>query len=214
MKKLEILPTHLYEFELPDSLYKKLLKKVDSLDFNSCKTRENKQYFGRCYMENKGLNKEKDWQFLNTYVNQKLDEVSKDVRYDLYTETLKTTLMWVNKSDYMQWHHPHVHPWSILSGIIYLRGNAGQTWFSRSNEYELDRRFLSTCNDNTKPDGLFEIIYKHKPKNKTMIIFPSMLKHSVDENTSEEPRITISFNSFFSGESGNLGCLTYIDFKF
>lgn len=41
--------------------------------------------------------------------------------------------------------------------------------------------------------------------NGTLLIFPSYLEHSVDENRSEEERISISFNVMFSSFTQNLG---------
>jgi ectoine hydroxylase-related dioxygenase (phytanoyl-CoA dioxygenase family) len=41
-------------------------------------------------------------------------------------------------------------------------------------------------------------------KNGTLLIFPAYLQHSVDTNTSEAERISISFNIMFSAFTGNL----------
>jgi uncharacterized protein (TIGR02466 family) len=41
-------------------------------------------------------------------------------------------------------------------------------------------------------------------KNGTLLIFPAYLQHSVDTNTSEEERISISFNIMFSSFTQNL----------
>jgi uncharacterized protein (TIGR02466 family) len=108
--------------------------------------------------------------------------------------------MWANKSTKGQWHHAHEHPWSILSGIIYLEGESGNTWFSRPSDYE-----LNSCLNVFKPEEEIksETIHVHEPVNKTMLILPSNLRHSVSENLSSKPRITISFNSFFDGSVGN-----------
>jgi hypothetical protein len=47
-----------------------------------------------------------------------------------------------------------------------------------------------------------------------MIIFPSSMIHSVDENMNkEESRITISFNSFFNGTVGNPNKLAGFNLK-
>ncbi len=40
--------------------------------------------------------------------------------------------------------------------------------------------------------------------NGTLLMFPSYLEHSVDANTSEEERISISFNVMFSSFTENL----------
>lgn len=41
-------------------------------------------------------------------------------------------------------------------------------------------------------------------KNGTLLIFPSYLQHSVDANTGEEERISISFNIMFTSFTENM----------
>jgi len=41
-------------------------------------------------------------------------------------------------------------------------------------------------------------------KNGTLLIFPSYLQHSVDANTGEEERISISFNIMFTSFTDNM----------
>ena len=107
--------------------------------------------------------------------------------------------MWANRSERGQWHHRHRHPFSLLSGIIYLEGESGRTWFSTENMYKPSTLFASR----TLYDTDFEDVYKHEAEAGTMIIFPSQLEHSVDDNMTTEPRHTISFNSFFNGTAGS-----------
>jgi uncharacterized protein (TIGR02466 family) len=209
MDKLQILPTTLYKFTVPSKLYKKICELTEEINFETVTTRAGQPYFGKskiCFNASVG---DKKWNSIVNYTNNKLEEVCKDLNYLKYFESLKNCLMWVNRSGNNQWHHPHKHKWSLLSGIIYVKGSSGSTYFIRESEYALDATF--DFDDSYKQNN--QIIYTHKPENGTMLIFPSTLKHSVSENTSETPRVTISFNSFFDGQLGSRDALSFVDVK-
>lgn len=193
---------------LPDEVYNNICKLINEVDFNK-PSRDNEISYGKSsYGKELSLHRQEKWSFLNAYLNPKLYEIAVDIGYE-YFEAIKVCLMWANKSELNQWHHGHVHPYSILSGIIYVEAEAGDTWFSRRSDYALEGRMYN---------GLFnspenQIIYKHKPENKTMLIFPSMLTHSVTENISDIARTTISFNSYFDGKIGSCEKLCGLEIK-
>ena len=56
--------------------------------------------------------------------------------------------------------------------------------------------------------------YTYKGEKGTLIIFPSSLKHCVGPYFGDEPRITLSFNSWFKGDLGDPKKSTYIPEKF
>jgi uncharacterized protein (TIGR02466 family) len=206
MKKINVLPTTLFEFRLPDVLFKQTQSNMEKIDWSTIGNRSNTIYYGSSTSGYRQLNKEQDYEKLNKYVTQKLNIVSRLVGYT-HMEKLKICLMWANKSTKQQWHHTHTHPWSILSGIIYVKGTSGRTWFSRKSEYTLPTEFrLSEDQSET------ELIYKHSPKPGTMLIFPSSLTHSVDDNEELE-RITIAFNSFPEGKVGDIYGLAGLKLK-
>jgi uncharacterized protein (TIGR02466 family) len=199
-KKLEILPTTIYEYEIPDDIWEKILLLIPSVDFNEIQNRNKTPAHGKSSLGRKSLHKEVSWKFLVDHIEDKLDETAKDIGYK-WIEKLKISLMWANKSDMGQWHHRHNHPWSLLSGIIYLQGLSGRTWFSRKSDYCLPNAFFLGLKDEDQESFL---IHKHEIKEKTMLIFPSTLEHSVDENLMSIPRISLSFNTFPSGEVGDI----------
>lgn len=194
MKKVKILPMDLYKFKLPEKLYDSVKARCNQIPWSELDTRDNAPHFGKSYPHQGGLHDKEDWKDLTRWSQRKVDEVVKDLSYT-QMEYLKINLMWANKSEHLQWHHPHTHPNSILSGIIYIQGEVGSTWFSRSSDYDIRARY-----DVILPDP--QIIHKQKPENGTLLIFPSTLMHSVDENKSSQDRITMSFNTFFKGTIG------------
>jgi len=206
--KLKILPTTIYEFQLPDDCWEKLIEKIRKINPESLHRRDDKPHYGFSGSGIASLHRESEWHFLIDYIEKKLEEVKADIGFETI-EKLKVSLMWANKSEMFEWHHAHEHPWSIISGIIYIQGFAGKTWFSRKSEYGLDFPVpLHISNAEEKQN-----IYKHEFKERTMVLFPSSLRHSVDENSTSLPRITISFNTFPAGSVGDVEKLAgiYLD---
>jgi uncharacterized protein (TIGR02466 family) len=111
--------------------------------------------------------------------------------------------MWGNRSEFQQWHHPHVHHNSLISGIFYLVNSDSCTWFSVENIWDLWSNSLGL-----KPyfdrENFSRVIHKEKTIRGNLLIFPSYLYHSVDENTNVDyDRYTISFNTFPCGKIGS-----------
>jgi uncharacterized protein (TIGR02466 family) len=198
MEKINILPTTLFKYDIPDNVYNSAMDALNKLDIDKAANRHGGQpHFGKSTYGKESLHRQSDWKLLCDFINPKLKEVAHEVGYSFF-EDIKVCLMWANKSMERQWHHAHEHQWSIFSGIIYLEGESGNTWFSQPSSYSLEKRLLIT-----KEEDSLEDIHIHEPVNKTMLIFPSLLRHSVSENFSTKPRTTISFNSFFDGSVGN-----------
>jgi|DEB0MinimDraft_10_1074344.scaffolds.fasta_scaffold35042_3 uncharacterized protein (TIGR02466 family) len=196
MKRLNIMPTTLYKFKLNNNLLESTQTMCSNLPWKTRACRQNQHYYGKSYPAfGNSLHKDKEWKKITDWCQKNIDKVVKDLNYK-NMEEIKICLMWANKSETMQWHHPHKHPNSILSGILYIQGTSGETWFSRENEYAMCEQYDVIIPEKAR------IIHKVKPEPGTLIIFPSNLYHSVTENEGPEDRITISFNSFFRGKIG------------
>ena len=197
IKKLEVLPLVFYEFELPEDLKKLALTGANAIDWDTLENRSQKPYFGKTIHGINSWHTKPKYKKLVDFIEEKLELVRIDQNYE-YIEKLKVSILWANKSTEGQWHHTHVHPWSVLSGIIYLQGDSGRTWFARTNEYHTVFK-CPLCNPEVNnPD----LLYKHEFKSGTMLIFPSCIAHSVEATTSNTPRVTAAFNSFVAGLSG------------
>lgn len=98
---------------------------------------------------------------------------------------------WININNKDGYNMAHIHPSSILSCVIYLKApeNCGDIIFFR-NSTEQFALANYTKNNNSYN---FETI-KYKPSEKKVIIFPSYILHTVEQNKSNEDRISISFN--------------------
>lgn len=104
------------------------------------------------------------------------------------------TESWFNKTEKGQSHHRHWHPNSVLSGIVALStdSNSGATVFITSSfdtiEYDINEPNLY----NSKRWGI-----NLAPGD--MLIFPSSVEHLVEQYNGDNPRITLSFNTFVKG---------------
>jgi len=98
-------------------------------------------------------------------------------------------------------HKAHSHPNNFLSGVYYVRTHPGTDTINfhdpRTQTGIIRPPVVELTAENTD-----QVVVK--VKNGTLLIFPAYLQHSVDANTSEEERISISFNIMFSAFTENL----------
>jgi uncharacterized protein (TIGR02466 family) len=211
MNKLHILPQYIYSFQAPPKLVTKTLHLLRDEEY----VKNEHNLHTHVLHERKEYNKLKGW------FNQCLRECLDDLKTIQFISDIKVCLMWGNKSEYCDWHHTHSHPQSILSGILYLTDNDSRTWFSIRNiwtnfsyntEEQWPRNFPSIfAGKGTKNSN--DVIHKEPTKSGHLLIFPSHLMHSVDENMSQNTRYSVSFNSFFSGQVGNENSLSKVVFE-
>jgi len=123
-------------------------------------------------------------------------------------QRLVITQCWANRNPKGSKHHEHVHPNSIISGVMYFQ----------INEKLPPIQFAKSIQDGMKLDP---IKYNHMNSETFMlpckpgelILFPSSLKHSVPTNQSEEDRISVSFNTFCIDAIGSEQTLTHLDIR-
>ena len=123
-------------------------------------------------------------------------------------QRLVITQSWFNKNPTGSKHHEHVHPNSIISGVMYFQ--IDQTLppiqFSKSNQdgVKLDPIKYNVLNSDT-------FLLPCKPGE--LLLFPSNLRHSVPINTGMPDRISLSFNTFSIDALGSEDSLTHLDIR-
>lgn len=200
MEKVSILPQFVYKFTCPSS---ELLH--DTLFL--LKNEAWKHNINNFLSEDNLLHKNPAYHYISEWFHECLQKVKEDL--EMECDELKITQCWANKSEFKQWHHPHIHSNSIVSGVFYVTDSNSSTWFSTSSIWNL----LSGENsDNVKltyNNNKNSIIHKQQTIQGDLIIFPSSLYHSVDEHLIlDSDRYSISFNSFPSGKIGNFPSLS------
>lgn len=122
----------------------------------------------------------------------------KDVQF--ITEKTKPLLTqsWLNVSKKNEFHHSHLHPNSYVSGVFYLNADANNDTIT----------FIDETYNQIQPE-----VYKYETWNSKeqtfmvetndIILFPSSLKHKVDQKKGNNDRISLAFNFFVTGIIGN-----------
>lgn len=99
---------------------------------------------------------------------------------------------WLNINSKYSYNTDHVHPGSLISGTFYIQtpDNSGNLVFSRSdNFYNL---LWSIAQNSSSP--FFSSEQSVTPKPGMLVLFGSWETHSVEQNLSDEERISFSFN--------------------
>jgi len=92
-------------------------------------------------------------------------------------------------------HKAHSHPNNYLSGAYYVRTHPGAdtiNFHDPRNQAGVIRPPVAELTAENTDQVVVRVT------NGTLLLFPSYLEHSVDANTSEEERVSISFNVMFS----------------
>ena len=187
MRKVEVFTDWLYEWDCPSDILKIATDyALNSTYFSAPKNQTSypEQFFGD------------DFDPVRSWVDECLQQIKLDL--DLECEFLKSTVFWTTKSERGQWHHTHKHGFSVVSGIIYLTPSGSQTWFSRESVWNPELTSVAIHNPEKST-----ILFKRQTEPGKAIFFPSGLYHSVTEHDRSEPRHTLSFNSFVSGQIGS-----------
>ena len=121
------------------------------------------------------------------------------------TDELVITQAWSNICEKGKKHHEHVHPNSIVSGVFYFQIN------EKLPPIEFRNPNTHSFNLNIQKQNNFNSATFLLPLNSgELILFPSNLTHSVPENKSDLPRISLAFNTFAKNSLGSIDSLTYL----
>lgn len=96
----------------------------------------------------------------------------------------------------------HIHENSIVSGVIYFNNEANVSDISFVRENSV--AYNPHLNLNPHPGSKFsKREFKITPRNGSIILFPSYIKHKVLEHTGDKRRNCLAFDSFVSGSIGD-----------
>ena len=114
---------------------------------------------------------------------------------------LEMTACWANVLAKGAAHRAHSHPNNFLSGVYYVRTGPGTDTINfhdpRNQAGVIRPPVVELTAENTD-----QVVVR--VTNGTLVVFPSYLQHSVDANTSDGERISISVNLMFSSFTENL----------
>ena len=129
--------------------------------------------------------------FLNAVSSHLFEIINKDFGWKCTTDQIKFEGIWsvINKEN--SYNIRHFHPNSNLSAAYYVKAkeNCGKIKFFDP----LDQKLIKTPAKNKTTELSAEVV-SFTPNEGDLLIFPSYLHHSVEENLSGQDRIVISFN--------------------
>ena len=134
---------------------------------------------------------DKEPQNFITFILPKIEQVMTDMSWEKEKQTAKINNMWaiINTGGSANLRHQHGN--STISGAYYVRApkKSGDIVF-----YDPRPAPVYTYPKALKPNLLNAQINGINPKEGVLVLFPSYLDHSVNENLSNEERVVISFN--------------------
>ena len=136
------------------------------------------------------LNERQPQNFISL-IYSSIEQVMHDMNWDKQKQIAKINNMWaiINTGGSANLRHQHGN--STISGAYYVRApeNSGDIIF-----YDPRPAPIYSHPNAVSPNSLNAQINGISPKEGALVLFPSYLDHSVNENKSNEERIVISFN--------------------
>lgn len=168
----------MYQFQLPPDLYGGLVSQLPALEWrrtaddtrSMCGVRDNVAFAP-----------------LIEWIDARIADVFDEIYSEPTTDALHVCAAWVNRSERGEYTAHHSHPWSTISGIIYLTGDNGNTTFMQNNAYD-SKHYMMIDRKHTE-------VTECPIANGTMVMFPSALEHLVPQNESDTVRHTLSWNA-------------------
>ena len=105
-------------------------------------------------------------------------------------EPVMSTL-WGNINPKFSFHAEHLHPYSHISGVFYVRCEPGSPAISFKDP-RMARWMMPPAADGNRAENTFHA--KVAPEPGKLLMFPAWLEHGVAQNQTEEERISMSFN--------------------
>lgn len=129
---------------------------------------------------------------LQKQIDKHVVKFVKSLDYEIPKKALILDTIWVNIMPAGSLHTAHIHPQSVISGSFYVEVPKGAS----AIKFE-DPRLglfmnspLLSANAKKSNSRFFSL----QPKAGDLVLFESWLKHEVPLNTSQKPRISVSFN--------------------
>ena len=192
MSKANLLfPTPVWTIQLPN------YNEVNEQMFNYIKLQQKNDGIGINKSNVKGWHSKdfdhntKEIQIFIAFILPAIEQVMTDMNWEKQKQTAKINNIWsiINKGGSANLRHQHGN--STISGAYYVRApiNSGEIVF-----YDPRPAPVYSHPNVVSPNLLNTQVNSITPKEGALVLFPSYLDHSVNENLSNEERIVISFN--------------------
>lgn len=183
-----------YEFNSSEKKYISELEMIDNI--------------GNLMSKNDKVLESDELSDLKRFIDEQIFNYKKNLLHIKDENEIYVTQSWVNNSHPSQYHSKHKHPNSVISGVMFIDENKDcslppirfyrtQEMFPISFSYDDLNEFNASAREFDPAPGM-------------LMLFPSLLEHGVEKNTSDQVRTSISFNTFVRGTVGGKEQLTEV----
>ena len=118
-----------------------------------------------------------------------------DTAIGTITTAMRLNSLWINVNGKGHYNVQHNHPLSNFSGVFWIKSpvGSGDKKFRSPNTFSCYKE-MSFYTPGFKDQYNAYTSYNIPPQEGVMLIFPSFLLHSVEENLSDQDRISVAFN--------------------
>lgn len=201
--KHEVIPL----FSIP--LYKSELSPLDPLTYQKLINHEwekNEGFVTHVETAERHLLDRPEYKGLKQAIQIHIDHFAYEVIGSQRDLCWEITTSWVYRSVNGDYHTSHWHSNSLISGVFYINTNPD----SGAIVFHKDKEHKNLWGDTLRIDWDKETDYNTEavgilPKTNQLLMFPSILAHSVLTNTSNDNRYSLAFNVFPRGTFGKGG---------
>ena len=194
----QIFPTPIYHSKLERALTAEELKGINEYKKKTYQNEGNITSTDNYVLENKTFKnlKEDLYKMVIDYFDKIICSDNDVIPY--------ITQSWLNYTRPNEYHHKHLHPNSLVSGVFYVdaKKEVDGILFHKTLAHQgtvrslsLELRTTRVNVFNSKSSGL-------SVQTGDVFLFPSTLIHGVDRKKGTNTRISLSFNVFFKGKLG------------
>lgn len=146
---------------------------------------------------NKNILDAEEMKDIRLIIQQSLNQYFENIFNTANKVTLEITQSWLSLTRKNEAHHSHSHPNSIASGVLYIN-------LAKQDGINFYRNEDSIWYDLTPKEQNYYNAYQYFIETKVgdIVIFPSNIKHGVKQVSEDVERVSLAFNTFFSGELG------------
>lgn len=109
-----------------------------------------------------------------------------------YSTTHVINDLWATKTKFGGSFTPHIHSYSVFSGLLYLQNSKTGTIFSFPDRLASLWGHFAVCNEQ-------QVTYVSESIKGKLLIWPSCINHRTAPHKEKESRYSIAFNSFWNG---------------
>jgi uncharacterized protein (TIGR02466 family) len=134
------------------------------------------------------------------FIQESLDWYVKNIQQPRTEFEVYLTQSFVNYISDGQGHHPHIHPNSYLSGVLYIQASSENDSIIFLNDSGSSSKFLNFASD--QHNSFNSQSWSFPVWTGRLLLFPSHMPHQVTPVSSPYERISLAFNTFIRGEIG------------